>query len=213
MDIIYEDNWIIALNKQAGIPVQPDKTNDNSLFDNVKKYLGFEPYIINRIDRPVSGIVIFSKTKESTKHFSRTIQNKETFKTYFAVTENILEDNKGKLEDYLIKKNKKAYITKNTTIGKKAILDYEYFGKSINYHYYKITIKTGRFHQIRAQLANRTCCITGDVKYGAKRSNKDRSIYLHAFSILFYHPFKKKQIIIKADFPDKSIWNDLKTKI
>jgi 23S rRNA pseudouridine1911/1915/1917 synthase len=109
----------------------------------------------------------------------------------------------------LIKKNNKSYIAKSKKFGKKAILNFEFSGKSINYYYYKITIKTGRFHQIRAQLSNQSCYIKGDIKYGAKRSNKDRSICLHAFSISFHHPFIKKQVDIKADFPDNSIWNGL----
>lgn len=209
MNILYEDEWIIAANKQAGLPVQPDKTNDISLFDNIEKHLSYKPFLINRIDRPVSGIVIFAKTKESAKQFSEVIQNEETLKTYFAVTENKLETEKGTLEDYLIKKNNKAYIAKSKKFGKKAILNFEFSGKSINYYYYKITIKTGRFHQIRAQLSNQSCYIKGDIKYGAKRSNKDRSICLHAFSISFHHPFIKKQVDIKADFPDNSIWNGL----
>jgi 23S rRNA pseudouridine1911/1915/1917 synthase len=209
LNILYEDEWIIAANKQAGLPVQPDKTNDISLFDNIEKHLSYKPFLINRIDRPVSGIVIFAKTKESAKQFSEVIQNEETLKTYFAVTENKLETEKGTLEDYLIKKNNKAYIAKSKKFGKKAILNFEFSGKSINYYYYKITIKTGRFHQIRAQLSNQSCYIKGDIKYGAKRSNKDRSICLHAFSISFHHPFIKKQVDIKADFPDNSIWNGL----
>lgn len=209
MNILYEDEWIIAANKQAGLPVQPDKTNDISLFDNIEKHLSYKPFLINRIDRPVSGIVIFAKTKESAKQFSEVIQNEETLKTYFAVTENKLETEKGTLEDYLIKKNNKAYIAKSKKFGKKAILNFEFSGKSINYYYYKITIKTGRFHQIRAQLSNQSCYVKGDIKYGAKRSNKDRSICLHAFSISFHHPFIKKQVDIKADFPDNSIWNGL----
>lgn len=212
MNILYEDEWIICINKQSGIPVQPDKTNDISLLDNIEKHLGFTPFLINRIDRPVSGIVIFAKSKESAKSFSDVIQNRNTLKTYYVVTENKLKDQKGTFEDHLIKKNNKAYISKDKTKGKKAILNYEFEGNSVNYFYYKITIKTGRFHQIRAQLANRTCYIKGDVKYGAKRSNKDRSICLHAYSVSFHHPFIKNQIKITADFPDKNIWNDLKIK-
>ncbi len=209
MNILYEDEWIICVNKPSGIPVQPDKTNDFSLFDDVGKYLRFKPFLINRIDRPVSGIVIFAKTKNSAKYFSEIIQNEGTSKTYFAITENKLKNNKGTLEDYLFKKNNKSYISKDKTTGKKAILNYEFAGKSINYFYYKITIKTGRFHQIRAQLANRSCYIKGDVKYGAKRAEKDRSICLHAFELSFHHPYLNKRITIKADFPDKNIWKGI----
>ncbi len=210
MDILYKDEWIICVNKPSGIPVQPDKTNDISLFDIVEKYLKHKPFVINRIDRPVSGIVVFAKTKISAKHFSEIIQNEETSKIYFAVTENKLKGDKGTLEDYLIKKSNKSYVTKDKSAGKKSILQYEYIGNSINYHYYKIRLITGRFHQIRAQLAKRSCHIKGDVKYGAKRAEKDRSICLHAYELSFYHPFLYKRITLKADFPDKNIWSGIK---
>ena len=213
MKIIYEDKWIICINKPTGIPVQPDKTKDLSLLDNAENHLKSKLFLINRIDRPASGIVIFAKTKKSAKYFSEVIQQKETLKTYYVITENKLEQEKGILEDYLIKKNNKAYISTDKAKGKKAISNYEFTGKSINYFYYKITIKTGRFHQIRAQLAHRACHIKGDVKYGAKRANKDRSIGLHAYGISFKHPFKKEQITLKADFPNQNIWNELKSQI
>ncbi|HHH54494.1 MAG TPA: RluA family pseudouridine synthase [Bacteroidetes bacterium] len=210
MEVLYNDKWIICVKKPSGIPVQPDKTKDISLLDKIEKYIKFKPYLINRIDRPASGIVIFAKNKNAARSFSKVIQAPITTKIYYAITENRLPEEKGRLEDYLIKRNNKAYITEDTKKGKKAILEYELIGTGTNYSFYKIILQTGRFHQIRAQLANKGCFIKGDVKYGARRSNKDRSIDLLAFSLTFYHPFKKSHITVQSSLPDNNIWKSLK---
>jgi len=209
LEIVFENNDIICINKKAGVPSQADLSGDISVFDKVKKYLQYEPFLLNRIDRPVSGIILFAKTKEMAKLYSKFLSDKATVKTYYAIVENkpVLLENT--LENTLIKKAKKTYISKNPNIGKKAVLSYKYIGSGDRYHYLKIKLITGRFHQIRAQLAHIGCFIKGDVKYGAKRANKDRSICLHAYSIEIKTLNKKPLLTIKADFTDTILWRDL----
>ncbi len=210
MKIVFENNDIIAINKNAGIPSQPDLTKDKSVYDYVKYRIGTTPYILNRIDRPVSGLVLFAKNKKAATFYSNIISNDRTIKTYYAIVENKPFNPEGHIETILIKKGNKAYISKDNPNGKNAILDYKYIGCGKKYHYLKIKLSTGRFHQIRAQLAHIGCHIKGDIKYGARRANKDRSICLHAFK---YELLTTESLNFKAEFPDSILWKDLASYI
>jgi len=213
LDIVFENDDIICINKRAGVPSQTDLTGDISVFDKVKKYLKYKPFLLNRIDRPVSGLILFAKTKEMAKLYSKFLSEKTTVKTYYTIVENKPDSPENTLENTLLKKGMKAFISKNPKTGKKAVLSYKYIGSGDRYHYLKIKLITGRFHQIRAQLAQIDCHIKGDIKYGAKRANKDRSICLHAYSIEIKTSNKKPLLTIKADFPDTALWRDLQRYI
>jgi len=213
MDIIYEDTNIICVNKPAGIPSQPDKSSDKSAFDFVKSKVKSDIFIINRIDRPVSGIILFAKNKIATNIYSKALAKSSSKKVYYAIVENKPDKNEQELSNFLIKKNNKAYITNKESLGKKAILNFKYIGKGVNYYYLKIELLTGRFHQIRVQLSNIGLNIKGDVKYGAKRANKDRSICLHAYQLDITDPFSGKNLSLKAVFPKNLLWEDLTKNI
>ena len=213
--IIYEDNHLIAVTKKSGEIVQGDKTGDKPLSEEIKSYLKTKYKkpgnvflgTIHRLDRPTSGIVLFAKTSKSLSRMNELFKNKKVQKTYFAVTEDMPNKEKGVIIS-LLKKNQKqnkSYITKLDD-GKKSELEYELIEKLQNYFLIRIKPKTGRHHQIRVQLSSIGCKIKGDVKYGAKRSNKDKSICLHSYCISFVHPVKKELINLKCDFPKNDIW-------
>lgn len=213
--IIYEDNHLIAVTKRSGEIVQGDKTGDKPLCEEIKSYLKNKYKkpgnvflgTIHRLDRPTSGIVLFAKTSKSLSRMNELFKNKKVQKTYFAVTEGMPNKGKGVIIS-LLKKNQKqnkSYITKLDD-GKKSELEYELIEKLQNYFLIKVKPKTGRHHQIRVQLSSIGCKIKGDVKYGAKRANKDKSICLHSYSISFVHPVKNELINLKCDFPKNDIW-------
>ena len=213
--IIYEDNHLIAVTKRSGEIVQGDKTGDKPLSEEIKSYLKTKYKkpgnvflgTIHRLDRPTSGIVLFAKTSKSLSRMNELFKNKKVQKTYFAVTEDMPNKEKGVIIS-LLKKNQKqnkSYITKLDD-GKKSELEYELIEKLQNYFLIKVKPKTGRHHQIRVQLSSIGCKIKGDVKYGAKRANKDKSICLHSYSISFFHPVKNELINLKCDFPKNDIW-------
>ena len=213
--IIYEDNHLIAVTKRSGEIVQGDKTGDKPLSEEIKSYLKTKYKkpgnvflgTIHRLDRPTSGIVLFAKTSKSLSRMNELFKNKKVQKTYYAVTEDKPNKEKGVITS-LLKKNQqqnKSYITKLDD-GKKSELEYELIEKLQNYFLIKIKPKTGRHHQIRVQLSSIGCKIKGDVKYGAKRANKDKSICLHSYSISFVHPVKNELINLKCDFPKNDIW-------
>ena len=213
--IIYEDNHLIAVTKRSGEIVQGDKTGDKPLSEEIKSYLKTKYKkpgnvflgTIHRLDRPTSGIVLFAKTSKSLSRMNQLFKNKKVQKTYFAVTEDMPNKEKGVIIS-LLKKNQKqnkSYITKLDD-GKKSELEYELIEKLQNYFLIKVKPKTGRHHQIRVQLSSIGCKIKGDVKYGAKRANKDKSICLHSYSISFVHPVKNELINLKCDFPKNDIW-------
>jgi len=216
--VLYEDNHIIVVNKPPKIPVQPDKTGDTTLVDIFKKYIK-KTYnkpgnvflgLPHRIDRPVSGIVILTKTSKALSRISKIFRDKTITKTYWAVVKNKLKNNHGELIHFL-KKNRK--INKSFTSEKekdgflKSILHYKIVKNLNNYYLYQIQLVSGRHHQIRAQLSTIGSPIKGDIKYGDKRTNKNGSIHLHARSIEFIHPVKNTQIKITAPPPDDVIWN------
>lgn len=207
--ILYKNNQLIAFNKPAGLPVQPDKTKDKSLLALAEIYGKSKIQLLHRIDRPASGVVLFSKTQRATQELNRQFQERIVKKTYFAVVKNKPPEESGTLVHYLKKlsKSKKSIaVEKEKTGAKRAELDYRVLASSEQYHLLEIELKTGRFHQIRAQLAAIDCPIKGDVKYGFRRSNNDRSIHLHAWKMIFQHPVTKQLEEITAPLPEDNLW-------
>ncbi|MEZ4907111.1 MAG: RluA family pseudouridine synthase [Saprospiraceae bacterium] len=210
-NIIYQDQYLIAINKPSGVLSQSDKNNEFSLKESIEGLLKHEVFILNRIDRPVSGIIIYAKSKKSAAKLTPAIKKAE--KKYIAIVEDSPPKDKDKLVDIIIKKGNKSIMTEDEIKGQTALLEYNLIGNGINYYYIDISLITGRFHQIRAQLSNIGCKIMGDVKYGARRGLKDRSIGLHAYKVSFHHPFTNKEISLNAKFPESPIWNDVNSKM
>jgi len=208
--VLYKNNQLIAFNKPGGIPIQPDKTEAKSLLDLGEIYAKSNLFIIHRIDRPASGVVLLAKSKKGLARLNAQFQARTIQKTYLAVVKNPPNEKQGQLVHYL-RKNEKANKTQvfdeSVKGGKKAVLNYHVIGKSDNYSLLEIDLQTGRHHQIRAQLAKIGSPIKGDVKYGARRSNKDRSIHLHAWKLRFQHPVTSETVELVADTPDDPIWN------
>ncbi|NBU46583.1 MAG: RNA pseudouridine synthase [Flavobacteriales bacterium] len=166
--------------------------------------------VVHRLDRPTSGVVVFAKTSKALERLNAQFREKETNKTYWAIVENKPKELKGSLRDYLKKnetQNKSYVVNENSPGAKLALLNYELLASSANYHLLEVTIETGRHHQIRAQLSKIGCIIKGDLKYGAKRANKDASIGLHARSLRFLHPITKEEITIVANPPADAVWD------
>ena len=220
LEVIYEDNHIIAVNKRAGDLVQGDQTGDSTLADEVKAYIKNKYNkpgdvflgIVHRIDRPVSGVVLYARTSKALARLNKMFQDKAIKKTYWAIVEKRPEQEKGRLEHYIKKnqeKNRSNVFDRERSGAKQAILNYQLIVSLTNYHLLEVDLETGRHHQIRAQLARIGCNIKGDLKYGAKRSNLDGGISLHARSISFMHPVKKEMITITATPPDENLWNEM----
>ena len=214
--VLYKNNQLIAFNKPAGIPIQPDKTEAKSLQDLGEIYAKSNLFIIHRIDRPASGVIVLAKSKKGLARMNAQFQERTIKKTYLAVVKKAPEKSEGQLIHYL-RKNEKANKTQVFEApvkgGKKAILNYKVIGKSDNYTLLEIDLETGRHHQIRAQLAKIGSPIKGDVKYGARRSNKDRSIHLHAWKLSFQHPVTSETVDLVADMPEDAIWNFFKLEM
>ncbi|NSW45652.1 MAG: RluA family pseudouridine synthase [Bacteroidales bacterium] len=216
-NILFEDNHIIIINKESGQLVQPDKEENQSLEEEIKNYIKERDRkpgnvflgVIHRIDRPVSGIVLFAKTSKALARLNQMQQERKIIKIYWAITANIPDQTKGTLEHYIVRNESKniSYVRKKENKNAKlAVLNYEIIGKSDLYYLWKIELLTGRHHQIRCQLAHIQCPIRGDVKYGFPRSNHDKSISLHARSIHFLHPISNKEISIVAPVPNEKLW-------
>lgn len=218
MNILYEDNHIIIVNKAAGEIVQGDKTGDRTLCDEVKAYIK-EKYakpgavflgIPHRLDRPVSGICVFARTSKALTRLNDMFRKSEVKKTYHAIVGNRPKQLEAELVHYLTRNEKqnKAYASEKETAGsKRAVLDYKVIGQSDRYTLVEVNLHTGRHHQIRCQLAAIGCPIKGDLKYGAPRSNPDGSICLHAVHIEFEHPVSHKLISVSAPYPELPIWH------
>jgi len=207
--VLYKNNQLIAFNKPAGLPVQPDKTKDKSLLNLAEIYGKSKMQLLHRIDRPASGVVLFAKTQRATQELNRQLQERSVKKTYLAVVKNKPAENSGILVHYLKKlsKSMKSVVVEKEKEGaKKAELEYRVMASSEQYHLIEIQLKTGRFHQIRSQLAAIDCPIKGDVKYGFRRSNTDRSIHLHAWKMSFTHPVTQQLEEIIAPLPDENLW-------
>ncbi|WP_459211864.1 RluA family pseudouridine synthase [Aquimarina rhabdastrellae] len=218
LQVIYEDNHLIVINKRAGDIVQGDKTGDKPLSEITKEYIA-EKYnkpgavflgVVHRLDRPTTGIIVFAKTSKALTRLNKLFANKETQKTYWAIVKNQPPKKEDRLTHWLKrnpKQNKSYAHTKEVTDSKKAILDYRVLKKLQRYHLLEIDLHTGRHHQIRSQLSSIGCTIKGDLKYGADRSNKDGSIHLHARKLNFIHPVKKEPITFIAPTPNNdAIW-------
>jgi len=218
LQILYEDNHIIIINKRAGDIVQGDKTGDTPLSDIVKEYIKVKYNkpgnvylgVVHRIDRPTTGLVIFAKTSKALSRLNKMLVDKDILKTYWAIIKNKPEKEQGTLIHWMKKNpknNKSTSFTKETRDSKKAILHYQLIKKLDNYFLLEIKLETGRHHQIRAQLGSIGCPIKGDLKYGFDRSNKDGGISLHARQIEFFHPVSKEKLNITAPLPNDPIWD------
>lgn len=223
MEVVYEDNHIIIVNKSCSEIVQGDKTGDKPLSEKVKEYLK-DKYakpgnvfcgVVHRLDRPVSGLVVFAKTSKALARLNNMFKDKEVKKTYWAIVADKPRNDEAVLEDYLVKNERqnKSYAHPNPVQGsKKAILDYSVIGKSDRYYLLEVHLHTGRHHQIRCQLANIGCPIRGDLKYGARRSNPDGGISLHARHIEFVHPVSHITVSVTAPVPDEGVWKAFKDR-
>lgn len=220
LQVLHEDNHLIVINKRVGDIVQGDKTGDKPLSDVVKEYLKHKYNkpgdvflgVVHRLDRPTSGIVVFAKTSKALTRLNELFSNRETQKTYWAVTKNKPAKTTENLIHF-IKRNEKTNTSKahlkEVPDSKKASLTYNIFKELTNYVALEIELHTGRHHQIRAQLSAIGCPIKGDLKYGFDRSNPDGGIHLHARKLHFIHPVSKEPITITAPTPSDSIWNSL----
>ncbi len=221
MTVLYEDNHLIAVNKTCSEIVQGDKTGDEPLSETIKKYLK-EKYnkpgevfvgVTHRLDRPVSGVVLFAKTSKALSRLNEMFKNQEIKKTYWAIVKNKPEVLEGRLEHFLVRNEKQNKSTAHINMvpnAKKAALSYRTIATSDTYFLLEVQLETGRHHQIRCQLAKMGCPIKGDLKYGFARSNPNAGISLHARRISFTHPVSKANIDITAPLPaDDKLWKIL----
>ena len=220
MKVVYEDNHIIIVDKCSGEIVQGDKTGDKPLSDTVKEYIK-EKYnkpgnvflgVVHRLDRPVSGLVVFAKTSKALSRLNDMFRTGDVHKTYWAVVKRRDIAMEGTLTDWLTRNERqnKSYAHEREVPGaKKAVLKYKVRAVADNYMLIEVTLLTGRHHQIRCQLSHMGCPIKGDLKYGAPRSNPDGSISLLSRRVEFVHPVSKENIVAYADVPDDRLWHDL----
>lgn len=215
--VVYEDNHIIVVNKASSEIVQGDKTGDVPLSDLVKSYLKAKYQkpgnvfvgVTHRLDRPVSGLVVFAKTGKALSRLNDMFRVGDVHKVYWAVVKNPPPSVSGQLQHWLVrneKQNKSYAYEREVKEGKKAVLDYRLISRSDNYYLLEVNLLTGRHHQIRCQLAKMGCPIKGDLKYGFPRSNPDGSISLHARKISFVHPVSKQLIELEAPLPEDKLW-------
>ena len=210
--IIYQNASFIIANKPGGLPTQKDVSEDKSFHEILQDFVGVGLFLIHRLDRPTSGAIVFAKKKRAAAYYSSLLNEKRIDKTYLAAVKNPPPKPEGEISHYLLHdtKMKKSFVsTASNKIAKLAELEYKTIGKTENYTLLEVTLKSGRFHQIRAQLAAIGSPIKGDVKYGARRANKDRSIHLHANSISFPLQYNDESITCRAAVPDDAIWQVL----
>lgn len=217
IEVLYEDNHLIAVNKKSSDLSQKDKTGDSSIDSEIKKYLA-EKYnkpgevflgIVHRLDRPVGGVMLFARTSKALERLNEIFRTREVKKTYLAIVAERPPEDEAVLTNFL-KKNEqqnKTYVYENEVKGSKsASLTYRLAGRSDRYFLLEIELHSGRHHQIRAQLAKIGCPVKGDLKYGYPRSNEDGSISLFARRLEFLHPVKKEKLTITAPFPKGDVW-------
>jgi len=220
LNVLFEDNHIIVVNKRVGDIAQGDKTGDKPLSDVVKEYIK-DKYnkpgkvflgVVHRLDRPTTGVVIFARTTKALARLNELFKVRETKKTYWAVVKKRPEQDSGSLVNYLKRDEKrnmsKAHL-KEVPESKLASLDYKVIKQLDNYTVLEVDLHTGRHHQIRAQLSAIGSPIKGDLKYGADRSNPDGGISLHARKLVFVHPVTKDELTIVAPVPNDSVWNSI----
>jgi 23S rRNA pseudouridine1911/1915/1917 synthase len=223
LSVLYEDNHIIIINKPSGALVQGDKTGDAPISDDVKQYIK-DKYnkpgdvflgVIHRLDRPVSGIVIFARTSKALTRMNEMFKDKEIQKTYWAVVQNPPKETSGTITTYTIKDSlmlKAKVYSKEVPKSKICILDYKVIQESDRYYLLEVLPHTGRYHQIRSQLSYIGSPIKGDIKYGYPRTNPNGSIQLHARRIEFIHPVSKEKITVTAPVPkDDVLWQSFET--
>ena len=217
LEILHLDNHTIVINKKSSDIVQGDKTGDEPLSEKVKSYLKVKFNkpgnvfcgVVHRLDRPTSGALVFARTSKALSRLNLQFKEKETQKIYWAVVEKRPKEDHGKLVHHLKKNEKqnKSYAVDMETEGaKKAVLNYKLIGSSDKYYLLEVELETGRHHQIRCQLGTIGCIIKGDLKYGAKRSNKDASIHLHARKLTFQHPTSHEKVSVTAPVPNEPLW-------
>lgn len=217
LDILYEDNHLIAINKRAGDIVQVDETGDEPLDEQVKKYIakkynkpnGAFLGVVHRLDRPVSGLILFAKTSKALERMNAIFKNREVRKTYFAVVKNKPARPEGKLVHWLVKNPQKNVVSaynKEVTGSQRSELDYKLIAEVGGFFLLKVNPLTGRSHQIRVQLSSMDCPIVGDNKYGYPRGSRKGSICLHARQLEFIHPVQKEPITIFAPLPVDGFW-------
>lgn len=217
LEVLYEDNHLIIINKKVGDLIQGDKTGDTPLSEIVKQYIKKKYHkpgnvflgVVHRLDRPTSGIVIFARTSKALERLNKMLRDKQIQKTYWAVVKKKPPQEAGTLINYLKKnpKNNKSTVYKIASQGsKRAVLHYKIIKELDNYFLLEIDLETGRHHQIRAQLSAIGSPIKGDLKYGFDRSNKDGGIHLHARKIVFMHPVSKEIISLEAPVKEDMIW-------
>lgn len=219
LEVLFEDNHLIAVNKPAGVLVQGDETEDRPLGEYVKDYIKHRYQkpgdvflgVIHRLDRPVSGVCVFARTSKALSRMNELFKNREIQKTYWAITNERPDPLNGHLEHFLEKdKNKNlvhVYLRQRSPDAKKSELDYKLIGSLGQQHLLEVNPLTGRPHQIRAQLAKIGCPIMGDVKYGYKQANRNGAIHLHCRNLSFLHPVKKEMVSITASLPRDQIWS------
>ena len=217
MQVVYEDNHIIIVSKSSGEIVQGDKTGDEPLSETVKKYIK-EKYqkpgnvflgVVHRLDRPVSGLVVFAKTSKALSRLNNMFRDGEVHKTYWAIVRNTPREEEATLTHWLVrneKQNKSYAYDHEVKSSKKAVLKYRVIGHTDHYSLLEVNLMTGRHHQIRCQLSKMGCPIKGDLKYGAPRSNADGSISLLSRRVEFVHPVSKETIAVEAPLPDDNLW-------
>ncbi len=216
-DILYEDNHLIAINKRAGDIVQVDETGDEPLDEKVKKYIaakynkpnGAFLGVVHRLDRPVSGLILFAKTSKALERMNAIFKNREVRKTYFAVVKNKPARSEGNLVHWLVKNPQKNVVSaynKEVPGSQRSELDYKLIGEVGGFYLLQVNPLTGRSHQIRVQLSTMNCPIVGDNKYGYPRGSRKGSICLHARKLEFIHPVQKEPITIFATLPVDGFW-------
>ncbi|WP_277241872.1 RluA family pseudouridine synthase [Prevotella pallens] len=221
MQVLYEDNHIIIVYKQSGEIVQGDKTGDKPLSETIKEWIK-EKYakpsnvflgVVHRLDRPVSGIVVFAKTSKALSRLNNMFRNGEVRKTYWAMVQTAPNMPEATLTNWLVRNEKqnKSYVYNNEMPNaKQAILKYKTIGQTEHYTLLEVNLLTGRHHQIRCQLAAMGCPIKGDLKYGARRSNPDGSISLLSHKVEFIHPVSKQKIVVVSPLPTEKVWDNFR---
>ena len=207
--VLYKNNQFIAFNKPSGIAVQADQTGDKALIDLGGIYTKSRLLLVHRLDRPVSGVVVFAKTTSAQQSLSQGFRERSISKTYLAVVKNPPPEQEATLVHYLkqdIKTNRSIILNEEQPDSLQSVLHYRTIAQSDHYYLLEIDLQTGRHHQIRAQLAAIGCPVKGDVKYGARRNNPDRSIHLHAWKLRFAHPVDHSPVLIEAPLPQEALW-------
>lgn len=224
VQVLYEDNHIIIVNKAAGEIVQGDKTGDRPLSEDVKAYIK-EKYakpgnvfigVVHRLDRPVAGVVMFARTSKALARLNDMFRTGDVHKTYWAIVEGVPERPEATLTHWLVRnerQNKSYAYDREVPGSKKAVLSYRLLARGDRYSLLEVHLMTGRHHQIRCQLARIGCIIRGDLKYGARRSNADGSISLLAHRVEFVHPVSKENISVEAPLPSERLWTELAANI